>query len=37
MGVLSDVLKGVPDDEKEKMVWSNVIGLYNIDVSKLPA
>ncbi len=37
MGVLSDVLKGVPEDEKEKMVWSNVIDLYNIDVSKLPA
>ncbi len=37
MKVLDEVLAGVPDDEKEKMVWSNVVDLYNIDVSKLPA
>ncbi len=37
MDVLDDVLSGVPEDEKEKMVWSNVVDLYNIDVSKLPA
>jgi len=37
MQVLDDVLAGVPEDEKEKMVWSNVIDLYDIDVAKLPA
>jgi predicted TIM-barrel fold metal-dependent hydrolase len=37
MKVLDDVLQGVPDDEKTKMVWSNVIDLYQIDESKLPA
>jgi predicted TIM-barrel fold metal-dependent hydrolase len=34
---LDRIMAGVPDDEREKMVWSNVIGLYNIDVAKLPA
>ncbi len=37
MNILADVLKDVPEDEKEKMVWSNVVDLYNIDTSKLPA
>jgi predicted TIM-barrel fold metal-dependent hydrolase len=37
MSILDDVLSGVPDDEREKMVWSNVVDLYNIDLSKLSA
>ena len=37
MGILDDVLTGVPDDERQKMVWGNVIDLYDIDVAKLPA
>ncbi len=37
MDVLDRVFKDVPADEVEKMVWSNCIDLYNIDVSKLPA
>ena len=37
MKVLDEVLQGVPEDEKEKMVWSNVVDLYDIDVAKLPA
>ena len=35
--ILDEIFADVPDDEQEKMVWSNVIDLYNIDVSKLPA
>jgi predicted TIM-barrel fold metal-dependent hydrolase len=37
MSILDDVLSGVPEDEKEKLVWGNVIDLYGIDTSKLPA
>ncbi|MFT7600011.1 MAG: putative TIM-barrel fold metal-dependent hydrolase [Acidimicrobiales bacterium] len=36
MDILSDVLSGVPQDEKDRMVWNNVIGLYNLDPAKLP-
>ena len=36
MDALERCMSGVPADEKEKMVWSNTIDLYNIDVSKLP-
>jgi predicted TIM-barrel fold metal-dependent hydrolase len=35
--ILDDILSSVPDDEKEKMVWSNVIDLYDIDPATLPA
>ncbi len=34
---LDRIMKGVPDQERERMVWGNVIDLYNIDTSKLPA
>ncbi len=37
METLDRCLAGVPEDEKEKMVWSNTIDLYHIDTSKLPA
>jgi uncharacterized protein len=37
IATLDRIMAGVPDDEREKMVWSNVIKLYNIDVAKLPA
>ncbi|MCP5024935.1 MAG: amidohydrolase [Actinomycetia bacterium] len=37
MQTLTEVFQGVPDDEVEQMVWSNVVDLYNIDTSKLPA
>lgn len=36
MESLAACFKDVPLDEQEKMVWSNTIDLYNIDVSKLP-
>ena len=29
-------MAGVPADEIEKMVFTNTVELYNIDVSKLP-
>ena len=35
--ILSDILADVPADEKEKMVWSNVIDLYDLDPAALPA
>jgi len=35
--ILDNILGDVPADEKEKMVWSNVIDLYNIDTTTLPA
>ncbi|MEM7094254.1 MAG: amidohydrolase family protein [Actinomycetota bacterium] len=35
--ILADILTGVPDDEKEKMVWGNVIDLYDLDPTALPA
>jgi predicted TIM-barrel fold metal-dependent hydrolase len=34
---LDRIMKGVPDYERERMVWGNVVDLYNIDISKLPA
>ncbi len=37
MKVLDEVMAGVPQAEREQMVWSNVIDLYDIDQSKLPA
>lgn len=37
MAVLKGVFQGVPEDEVERMVWSNAIDLYGIDVSNLPA
>ncbi len=35
--ILDDILSDVPEDEKEKMVWSNAIDLYGIDPAALPA
>lgn len=35
--ILKKIMDGVPEDEVEKMVWSNVQGLYNLDEAKLPA
>ena len=35
--ILDRIMEGVPDDEREQMVWGNVVDLYNIDTSKLPA
>lgn len=35
--ILSDILADVPADEKEKMVWGNVVDLYDINPSLLPA
>ena len=35
--ILDRIMDGVPDDEREKMVWGNVVDLYNIDTAKLPA
>jgi predicted TIM-barrel fold metal-dependent hydrolase len=37
MESLAKCFQEVPEAEQEKMVWSNTIELYNIDVSKLPA
>jgi predicted TIM-barrel fold metal-dependent hydrolase len=37
MSTLDRVFAGVPEAEREKMVWSNTIDLYGIDTSKLPA
>jgi len=34
--ILDRLLDGVPTDEREKMVWSNVVDLYGIDTTKLP-
>ena len=34
--ILDDILSGVPDDEREQMVWGNVIDLYGLDPDKLP-
>ena len=34
--ILDDILRDVPDDEREKMVWSNVLDLYQIDAASLP-
>jgi hypothetical protein len=35
MTTLDEVLAGVPDNERQAMVWDNVMGLYNIDQTKL--
>ena len=35
--ILSDILDGVPEVDKEKMVWGNVIDLYGLDPAALPA
>jgi predicted TIM-barrel fold metal-dependent hydrolase len=37
MKVLDDILQGVPDDERKKLVWSNVIKLYGIDEQAVAA
>jgi predicted TIM-barrel fold metal-dependent hydrolase len=37
MSTLDRVFEGVPDAERERMVWSNTVDLYGIDTSKLPA
>ncbi len=34
--ILARIMAGVPDDEREAMVWGNVRELYAIDESKLP-
>ena len=35
--ILDDILSDVPQDEKEKMVWGNVVDLYGLDTAALPA
>ena len=35
MSILDELFQGVPDDEVQKMVWDNVIDLYDIDTAKL--
>ena len=35
--ILDDILADVPDDEREAMVWGNVVDLYEIDPDSLPA
>ncbi|MFV0260546.1 MAG: amidohydrolase family protein [Acidimicrobiales bacterium] len=35
--ILDRIMEGVPDDERERMVWGNVLDLYNIDPDRLPA
>ncbi|MEM7338708.1 MAG: amidohydrolase family protein [Actinomycetota bacterium] len=35
--ILTDILSDVPAEEKEKMVWGNVVDLYDINTSMLPA
>ena len=37
MASLDEVFEGVPEDERKKMVWDNVIDLYDLDPNKLPA
>ena len=37
MTTLQKIMDGVPDDEVERMCFSNAVELYGIDVSKLPA
>jgi predicted TIM-barrel fold metal-dependent hydrolase len=37
MSILDRIMDGVPDDERQKMVWDNVVELYGIDTTKLPA
>jgi len=34
--ILDEIMQGVPDDERDAMVWRNVQKLYSIDESKLP-
>ena len=34
--ILREIMAGVPDDERDAMVWKNVQQLYAIDESKLP-
>lgn len=36
METLERIFAGVPDDERERMCWSNTVELYNIDIDKLP-
>jgi predicted TIM-barrel fold metal-dependent hydrolase len=37
MPILDRIMEGVPDAERQKMVWDNVVDLYAIDTDKLPA
>lgn len=34
--ILDRLMSDVPDNEREQMVWGNVIDLYNIDTARLP-
>ena len=34
--ILAEIMQGVPDDERDAMVWKNVQQLYAIDEAKLP-
>jgi predicted TIM-barrel fold metal-dependent hydrolase len=34
--ILAEVMAGVPDDERDAMVWRNVQQLYSIDAARLP-
>ena len=35
--ILDDILAGVPDEQREAMVWGNVIDLYELDPDSLPS
>jgi hypothetical protein len=37
MRELDRIMEGVPDSEREQMCFNGVVGLYDIDVDKLPA
>jgi hypothetical protein len=37
METLDKILAGVPDDERERMCFTNTVELYNIDTSALPS
>ena len=36
METLDKIFVGVPDDERERLCFTNTVKLYDIDVSKLP-
>jgi len=35
--ILDEILEGLPEEEKEAMVWGNVVDLYEIDPDTLPS
>jgi hypothetical protein len=36
METLDKIFVGVPDDERERLCFTNTVRLYNIDVDALP-